>query len=160
MEVKTNEVYHAMLKEIAFAEEQIRAKEDEILEHMVFSEELERKLKAEHSAFEERCRELEQNKLQLDSFLEEAQLEQERLETAISELESAIDRSHLERFRRIAAARGGVALTTISNGSCGACHVRLRPQLIAEVRTHRDIILCENCSRILYYVATPAAPTA
>jgi predicted nucleic acid-binding Zn-ribbon protein len=78
----------------------------------------------------------------------------------VRELESVIEHGLLERFKRIAAARGGVALTTISNGSCEACHVRLRPQLIAEVRTHRDIILCENCSRILYYVPPPPAPSS
>lgn len=160
MEVKTNEAYHAMLKEIAYAEGQIRAKEDEILEHMVYCEELERALKDEHAAFLERCRQLEADKVQLAAFLREAELETARLEVELREIESVIEPGYLERFRRISAARGGVALATISNGSCEACHVRLRPQLIAEVKSHREIIQCENCNRILYYVPVPAAPNA
>src|SRR5690606_8011594 len=41
MEVKTNEEYQATLHEIDYIEQQITAKEDEILEHMVSAEDLE-----------------------------------------------------------------------------------------------------------------------
>ena len=44
--VKTNEQYKALLQEIQFAENGIRACEDRILEGMIGNEELEKKLKA------------------------------------------------------------------------------------------------------------------
>lgn len=157
MEVKTNEAYQAMLKEIAYVETQIRAKEDEILDHMALSEELEGTLRSEQADLVSHTRQLEQEKLQLEVSLVEAEQEVARLEAELHSLQAQIAPNYLERFRRIAAARGGIALATISNGSCEACHVRLRPQLIAEVRANRDIILCENCNRILYYAPAPTA---
>ncbi len=157
MEVKTNEAYHAMLKEIAYVEGQIRAKEDEILDHMALSEELEQTLKAEQADLASHSRQLDQEKTQLEASLAEAEREVVRIEAELQSLEAEIAPTYLQRFRRIAAARGGIALATISNGSCEACHVRLRPQLIAEVRANRDIILCENCNRILYYAPAPTA---
>jgi ribonuclease HI len=38
-----------------------------------------------------------------------------------------------------------------------ACNVRLRPQRYNEIRNSDEIMTCENCSRILYYVQPPTA---
>jgi predicted nucleic acid-binding Zn-ribbon protein len=38
--------------------------------------------------------------------------------------------------------------------------MRLRPQVMAEIRRGEEIITCDNCARILYYVAEAAAPQA
>ena len=75
------------------------------------------------------------------------------LEEELRGLESQLPRDYLDRYHRIAGARGGVAVAAVSNQSCEACHVRIRPQVLAEIRTGREIIICENCSRILYYSA-------
>jgi RNase P subunit RPR2 len=45
------------------------------------------------------------------------------------------------------------------NGSCTACFMALRPQVMSEVRRGDEIITCENCNRILYYVPTGTATT-
>jgi predicted nucleic acid-binding Zn-ribbon protein len=44
------------------------------------------------------------------------------------------------------------------DGICTICHVRLRPQVFNNVRLNADIIQCDSCQRILYFV--PAAPAA
>ncbi|MCA1557572.1 MAG: C4-type zinc ribbon domain-containing protein, partial [Acidobacteria bacterium] len=53
--------------------------------------------------------------------------------------------------------RDGVALAEARNNSCSACFMALRPQVMAEVRRGEEIIICENCNRILYYVPADAA---
>lgn len=55
--------------------------------------------------------------------------------------------------------RDGIAVAEVVNGSCSACYIALRPQMQLEVKRGDEIITCENCSRILYFVKveTPAA---
>ena len=151
MEVKTNTAYQAMLHEIKFVESQISEREDFILEQMLESDELDQKLAEAKSAFQEeenvalaRKKELEALVIESDSGLQEVEKERARIQTEIPG-------EFLARYQRIAAVRDGIAVTKVVNHSCEACHVRLRPQLLAELRTNRRIILCENCNRILYY---------
>lgn len=46
--------------------------------------------------------------------------------------------------------RDGIAVAEVVNGSCSACFISLRPQMQVNVRKGEEIIICENCSRILY----------
>jgi predicted nucleic acid-binding Zn-ribbon protein len=43
------------------------------------------------------------------------------------------------------------------NGACTACHMSLRPQIMADVRRGAEVITCDNCNRILYYAPANAA---
>jgi len=42
---------------------------------------------------------------------------------------------------------------------CKACHVRLRPHVTQQIRRNEEIVQCDNCQRILYFVA-PAESAA
>jgi len=46
--------------------------------------------------------------------------------------------------------RDGIAVAEVINGSCSACYISLRPQVQVNVRKGNEIIVCENCSRIMY----------
>ena len=60
-------------------------------------------------------------------------------------------------YNRISARiRDGIAVAEARNGSCTACFMSLRPQVMAEVRRGEDIITCDNCNRILYFVQADA----
>lgn len=154
MQVKTNTEYQAMLHEIGFVESQVREKEDLILECMVETEELEDSLAAAENDFEQKQKQMEQEKKEVEAFIDQSREKLAELEEELGTLESQLPREYVDRYRRIALARGGVAVAPVTNQSCDACHVRLRPQVLAEIRTGRDIIVCENCSRILYYSAS------
>lgn len=154
MSVKTNSAYQAMLHEIGFVENQIAEKEDRILERMLETDELESNLSSAKGNFEEKRRSIERQKKEIQDFVTNSERELEQLRTEMGQLENSLPAGFLERYRRIAAVRGGIALAAVSNSSCEACHVRLRPQLVAEIRTNREIIVCENCNRILYYPYT------
>ena len=56
--------------------------------------------------------------------------------------------------------RETAALSRAVDGLCTECRVRLRPQVFAEVRRNDAIRQCDNCQRILFYVAPPAAAAA
>ncbi|CAN5205567.1 hypothetical protein BH18ACI2_BH18ACI2_18180 [soil metagenome] len=48
--------------------------------------------------------------------------------------------------------RDGIAVAEARNSSCTACFMTLRPQVMSEIRRGEEIIICDNCNRILYYV--------
>ena len=84
--------------------------------------------------------------------IDEQRAERERLFAALPKQMSAL-------YNRVSArVRGGIAVAEARNGSCTASHMTLRPQIMAEVRRGADVILCDNCSRILYY--EPAQQTS
>ena len=46
--------------------------------------------------------------------------------------------------------RDGIAVAEVVNGACSACFIHLRPQVQVNVKKGDEIIVCENCSRIMY----------
>ena len=54
-------------------------------------------------------------------------------------------------------AKRGIAVVQMINGHCAECHVRVRPMVLGTVKKNDDIVQCDNCARIIYYVP-PAAP--
>jgi predicted nucleic acid-binding Zn-ribbon protein len=64
-------------------------------------------------------------------------------------------------FDKVARIRRGVALSEATrDGLCSACHVRLRPMVFQRVRANDEIIQCDSCNRILYYVPPPPGAPA
>ena len=51
--------------------------------------------------------------------------------------------------------RRQTAVVEARDGHCTVCHVRLRPQVFNIVRANEQIVQCDSCQRILYYVPTP-----
>lgn len=151
MAVKTNKEYTAMLHEIQLAEEQIRGQEDKILEVMEEMESREKDLKQAEQEMLRQCSEIQESiRKTLESTpLLEAELAQLR-EAKVS-MESRINAELLARYRQIADARKGVALAEAKDELCSVCHVRIRPQMYADLLRTETIQSCDSCSRILFY---------
>jgi predicted nucleic acid-binding Zn-ribbon protein len=43
-------------------------------------------------------------------------------------------------------------------GRCTACNMALRPQVFSDIRRGDDLIVCDNCNRILFYRPEEEAP--
>jgi len=149
MSVKTNAEYQAMLHEISFVEKQIEEKEDGILEHMLESDQLNEVVREVGKVYEEKMQAFSEQRGKLEAQAEADSGELEELRGRRANLENALPGEYVSRYRRIASARNGQAIAFLVEQNCSACHVRLRPQLIADVKTGKRIIQCENCSRIL-----------
>lgn len=157
-EVKTNEQYKAMLKEIEGEETKVRGFEDQILEKMLEAEDLEEhirdaasRLDSEKARVAEEVRKL-QSVRQVDVD-QRAELEARRNSDAAS-----IEPSLLAQYERLRRGKRGQAVATVRGGMCAACNVMLRPQLYNEVRANESVTTCENCGRILYFTEPPAEP--
>jgi predicted nucleic acid-binding Zn-ribbon protein len=154
-QVKTNEQYRAMLKEIEGEEASIRKIEDQILEKMIESEEIQKHV-------QEAAARLEGEKTRVAAEIKRLQDERqkhvddrERLQAQRKELAASLGETVLALYERIRTYRTGPAVAEVRDGLCTACNVMLRPQAYNEVRRNDAVVTCENCSRIQYYVGPP-----
>ena len=155
MAVKTNQEYHAIQHEMAFAQGEIKTLEDKILEFMMEADDLTAALKKAEAALttEQKTVEAEKKALAGEHVQLNAQLEQLRSERTT--LVGGIDPKALAVFELVARRRNGLALAEARDGICTICHVRLRPQVFNTVRRNEEIIQCDTCQRILYFVPQP-----
>jgi len=156
-DVKTNEQYKALLHEIEFHEAEIRKIEDAMLSEMIDSESLEKELReAEKSLAAERTR----TQREIAEARERQQRDEVELRSARAaraDVQGRLSLPLYETYERVAKFRKGIGVAEVLNGTCGACHVRLRPQAYADTRLNTQIVICESCGRILYFVAEAAA---
>jgi uncharacterized protein len=154
-QVKTNEQYRAMLKEIEGEEVNVHKIEDQILEKMIEAEEIQKFV-------QEAAVRLEGEKgrvaSQIKGLQDERQTdldERERLQARRQEVTTVLAEAVLKLYERIRSYRTGPVVAGVSDGLCTACNVRLRPQVYNEVRANDGVLTCENCSRIIYYIEPP-----
>ncbi len=160
MAVKTNQEYHAIQKEIGFAQTEIKALEDQILELMLDADELNASVKRAEKAFGDEQKAVDADRKAMTAEMAAHKASIERIASERSSLTAAMDRSVLATFERIAKGRSGVAVAEARDAICTICHVRLRPQVFNEVRRNDSIIQCDSCQRILYFAASTAAAAA
>jgi uncharacterized protein len=160
MAVKTNQEYHAIQHEIAFAQTEIRTREDRILELMVQADELAANVKKAEAGLAAEQKSVESDRKALATELSDLRKGLERMAQERIELVTAIAPDVLATFDLVAKRRNGVAVAEARNGVCTICHVRLRPQVFNTVRRNAEIVQCESCQRILFYAPSPAAPAS
>ena len=158
LEVKTNREYTAMLHEIDAAQNDIKAREDRILESMMESDELTAEVKTCEADLKTVQREVTSERAVLEKEIVELQAELDTTASARAALTAQIDRAALAIFESTAKGRKGVAVSEARGGLCTICHVRLRPQVFNEVRKNESIIQCDSCRRILYFAGDNAPP--
>jgi predicted nucleic acid-binding Zn-ribbon protein len=158
MSAKKQEEYTAAIREADAVRKQISQLETQILEKMETGEQTESQLKEREPEIARLSTELDER---VKAFDEETRTQQEKLDAARAERErllSTLPKNMSAMYNRISARiRDGIAMAEARNGSCTACFMALRPQVMSEVRRGDEIITCENCNRILYYVPTGAA---
>ena len=158
MSSKKQEEYTAAIREADAARKHISQLETQILEKMESFEKAEALLKEREpeitklrAEMEERVKAFEQQTITQAEQLSARRAERERILAALPKPMSAL-------YKRISARiRDGIAVAEARNGSCTACFMSLRPQVMAEVRRGDEVITCDNCSRILYYVQSDGA---
>ena len=154
--VKTNREYGALLNELDVVKRDVRTREDEILAleeaASLATSELERRNEAfpgEEAGYEEQMKEWRAEQAVLSEEIAKA-------EGQAKALRAELDNRLLATFDRLARVRAGIAVAKVDmvgpqTAACSACHVRLRPQLLSDLRLQRETVTCESCKRILYW---------
>jgi hypothetical protein len=153
MSSKKQDEYTAAIREADAARKQISALETQILEQL-------EQLEQTEASLNERADEIaslnSDREARLKAFDDETGSIAGRLEAARKEREevfASLPKPLSSLYSRIKARiRDGVAVAEARNRSCTACFMSLRPQVMAEIRRGEEILTCDNCGRILYYV--------
>jgi predicted nucleic acid-binding Zn-ribbon protein len=157
MSVKTNVEYQAMQKEIEFAQHEVKAYEDKILEGMLEADDLTASLKRAEAESTAEQKAVEADRKALAAELAGVRESLERITGERAELVRALSPPVLATFELVARRRNGIAVAEARDGVCTICHVRLRPQVFNVVRRNDEIVQCDSCQRILYFVPVAAA---
>ena len=159
MAVKTNVEYHAVQKEISFAQGEIKNLEDKVLELMLEADELTTALKKAEADLAAEQKAADTGRRAMTTEHAELQAAVDRIASERAALVGALDKNLLSMFEQVARKRNGIAVAEARNGVCTICHVRLRPQVFNSVRRNDSILQCDHCNRILYFAHAPAAAT-
>jgi predicted nucleic acid-binding Zn-ribbon protein len=161
MAVKTNQEYHAVQKEIEYAQTEMKAAEDKVLERMLEADELTAAVKKADTELASETRKADADRKAMAAELAELRSSLERFAAERAGLARSLSPELMVTFERVAQRRNGIAVAEARDGICTICHVRLRPQVFNSVRRNDQIIQCDSCNRILYFVPPPAqAPAA
>lgn len=66
-------------------------------------------------------------------------------------LAESLDKALLQQYEYLRERKAGVAVATVENENCSACHVRVPTGILSTVRSQPDkMVNCPSCGRILY----------
>lgn len=150
LDVKTNDQYKALLHEIQFAEKEIAATEDKILEIMVNADARDKEVKAAQAELKAETAEIEKEKEDARRRTAEDEKLLTEWRAKRDQLRSGVDGDLLRHYERVSKFRGS-GISEVLDHKCMGCQVMLRPQTYNEVRTGQQTVVCDSCQRILYF---------
>lgn len=148
--VRNNREYDSLSKEIEFQNLEIQLAEKRIKETKAQIDA--KKLVVEESAslVKERQKDLDHKKKELDDIIAETEKDEKALLKKATEVAGHVEERLLSAYRRIRGnARNGLAVVAVERGSCGGCFNSIPPQRQLDISSHKKIIVCEHCGRIL-----------
>ncbi|SMC69012.1 hypothetical protein SAMN02746065_10764 [Desulfocicer vacuolatum DSM 3385] len=150
-QVKTDKEYQVLQREIDNNKKRLETLESELLkkfedkdiqekivqEQMVDVEQATAKIRSDQAAIDKKCEDDRE-------LLETYKLQREDIGASLSP-------EFLRVFNEISDASGGLAVVEVKKEVCRGCFMNIPPQLYIEVQRGKDLILCPQCNRILYF---------
>ncbi|TEU07831.1 MAG: hypothetical protein E3I52_02790 [Candidatus Aminicenantes bacterium] len=149
-EVKTNREYSILLKEIEEAKQKDNDMEEEIISEMLSADEIEDEIKTASQKYSEAEEKFSKEKDVLQQEKKKFEAKRDKLNQKKEKLVPKIPSDQVRLYLKIYKRNSGIALSPVKEEFCSLCHLRIRPQVINELKGKEKIILCENCGRILY----------
>ncbi|MDM7923240.1 MAG: C4-type zinc ribbon domain-containing protein [Pyrinomonadaceae bacterium] len=148
--------YETAMREMDALQKQIAQLETQVVEKMTALEEVEKELadRADeiNSLDSKRAEAIGQFDAEVAKAKDEFESESKKRSAVFDTLPAQLANVYNRLAQR---SRDGIAVAEVISGSCTACHMALRPQMVLEVKRMNGIVTCESCTRILY-VTQPA----
>ena len=151
MEIKSNIEYKAMLKEIAFKEDQRDQRETRLLEFMDLMETQNRLIAEQIGQMEEQEAVLGQQRQEVAVQVAKLQRELAELEERRKKVRKAVPAPLMKRYEFIRQRRNSSAVCPVHEGVCLGCHMNILPQQFIDLQKGLEILQCPHCQRILYW---------
>lgn len=149
-QIKTNKEYKAMLDQIGSLKADVSLLEEKIIGLLDEIAAAQSKWEEEKKLFEEEEKKDKKEKEEIKSREREIDAHLDKLKGKKKELTKAVDGELLATYEKILENRGRHALAKVNGEFCDECNMRLRPQIINDAKLQKGLVICENCSRILY----------
>jgi len=148
--VRNNREFDVLSKEIEFQTLEVELCEKRIKEYTAAVSAKEDEIAKSNEALEERGKDLEVKKTELDDIISETKQEEEKLREKAKTVEATIEPRLLQAFKRIHKnSHNGLAITYVQRDACGGCFNKIPPQKQLDIRMRKKIIVCEYCGRIM-----------
>ncbi len=148
--VRNNREYDSLTKEIEFQNLEIQLAEKRIKEAKAQMDSKKSIVDDSKSRHDERRKDLELKKKELDDIIAETEKEEKDLQKKSDVASKHIEERLLSAYHRIRTnSRNGLAVVPVERGSCGGCFNAIPPQRQLDISSHKKIIVCEHCGRIL-----------
>jgi uncharacterized protein len=148
--VRNNREYDAITKEIELQRLEIQISEKKIREANYQIEQKINEIEGTKQRLEERQKDLDSKKGELEVLVSESEEDERKLmkerEKAVEQIEPRL----LMAYSRIRQnVRNGLAVVTVKRDACGGCFNTVPPQRQSDISSHKKIIVCEHCGRIM-----------
>ena len=148
--VRNNREYDSLMKEIEYQKLDIELSQKRIKEITIKDNDMAEKVTQAQVRLAELKASLKEKKDELHSLVEGTEKEEEQLLKRSADAEKFVEDRLLVAYKRIRKnARNGLAVVGIFDEACGGCFNRIPPQHQLDICTHKKIIVCEYCGRIL-----------
>lgn len=151
-QLKSNKEYQIKLTEIASLKADVSILEEEVIKVLDEIEGVDKKLKETKVSLSQEEKKFNEEKEKLNNRIKDIDAEIKSLDDKRNILVKDIDGNVLSRYEKLLNTRSGLAIAPVDVDSenCGACHMRVTPQTINEIKMYKNLVLCESCVRILY----------
>ncbi|MCU0781606.1 MAG: C4-type zinc ribbon domain-containing protein [Akkermansiaceae bacterium] len=150
LQIKSNDGYKALEKEIAGTQAEIRQREDEELAAMEAVEEAKAGAESRRQALAKEQARVNEELKTFQVRNQEISAELARKESERKTLAAGIEPGWLARYERIFAKQRDAAIALVEHGTCGCCHMKLSPAQVVDARKADTLTPCAFCGRMLY----------
>ncbi|MEO8680263.1 MAG: C4-type zinc ribbon domain-containing protein [Vicinamibacterales bacterium] len=157
MQVKTNDEFRAMQHQIEAAAAEIGQQEEKTLVNMMEADEINAAIKKAEAALKAAQAKVGTERAAIEQDVKANHTVVETMTAARAKIVAAMDnKGVVDTFERIAKVRG-IAVARAEGERCTVCQVRLRPVVFVTVLKNDQIVQCDSCQRILYFIPPTAA---
>lgn len=148
--VRNNREYDSLSKEIEYQTLDVELSDKRIKEFTAKIESVTAQIEEAQSRLNDRKLDLDEKRAELQTVVEGTEKEEDALLQRFKECEGMVEERLLVAYKRIRKnVRNGLAVVGIQRDACGGCFNKIPPQHQLDICTHKKIIVCEYCGRIL-----------
>ncbi len=148
--VRNNREYDSITKEMEFQNLEIQLAEKRIKEYKANIIAKKEVIEISENELKEKEKDLKIKRKELDDIIAETEKDEANLIKKSKTSEGLIDARLLNAYKRL---RGnvlnGLGVVSVERDACGGCFNKIPPQRQLDIRTHKKVIVCEHCGRIL-----------
>lgn len=153
LQIKSNEEFRALNREIAALQDSIKNLEDREIGLMETVEQDRQEDAGLQAEFDKAAGAVNGEFQRFDKRLKSLEAEVQQLQLDRQGMVAGIPDDWLTRYNRVMENRKDAALVIVAKNACGGCHMKLPPHVLQDIKRGDAIITCSFCGRLLYWHA-------